>query len=234
VALLAALGGYFYYQSYQNDLSERAGRQLTVAQRLLQSDKEGDRKKGLADLRKLAEDAPGPYAVLVNMRLGGELEADGETADAIAAYKKVVDSPDAEQRFKSLATLRIVSLEATPENWTETKNRITPIAADGSPWKYSAREQLALAAIAADQKDEARTVLLQLIGDRNTPAPLKQRSENLLSLITVAAGPPAEAQKTEAGNKEGAAQPGEDTKKSDTAENGETGSEGAKAPSDTN
>ncbi|MEO0672776.1 MAG: tetratricopeptide repeat protein, partial [Pseudomonadota bacterium] len=236
VAGLAGLGGYYWYSAYQTDLQQKAGRDLVVAERLLNSEKDEERTEALSSLTALANNGPVGYRTLAGLRLGGELETAGKKDEALAAYKKVAETDGADPKLQSLARLRIAVLEATPETWAQTKSRITPIATDESPWKYSAREQLALAAIAAKQENEARTTLLQLIADEQTPPAMKRRAEMLMSVLTSPKPVPGskEPEKSAPENKPSgtndAPKPGD---QGNAAESGttSTASEGGNAPS---
>jgi hypothetical protein len=72
------------------------------------------------------------------------------------------------------------------------QNRLTPLAADGNAWRFSARELLGLAAQKAGKLDEARTEFQRLLNDRGTPPSIAERARIMLAMLTeaeLAAGP---------------------------------------------
>jgi hypothetical protein len=62
----------------------------------------------------------------------------------------------------------------------QVEARVAPLAADGAPWRASAREVLALAAIKRGDTDGARRALQALLADAAAPAGLRERAGRLL------------------------------------------------------
>src|SRR6185312_4738720 len=68
-------------------------------------------------------------------------------------------------------------------DFTEMENRLTPLMADNSPWRYSARELLGLAAYKAGKTVDARTLLTPLFIDQSTPQSISERAQIVMAEI---------------------------------------------------
>ena len=73
-------------------------------------------------------------------------------------------------------------LAATRDAAAEVQARLAPLAAAG-PWRASAREIVALAALAAGNTAEARRGLTELARDDGVPQGVRDRAQRLLSGI---------------------------------------------------
>jgi hypothetical protein len=63
------------------------------------------------------------------------------------------------------------------------ENRLTPLMADNSPWRYSARELLGLAAYKAGKTSDARTLLMPLVMDQAAPQSINERAQVVMGEI---------------------------------------------------
>jgi hypothetical protein len=66
------------------------------------------------------------------------------------------------------------------------QNRLNPLMGDESPWRYSARELMGLAAFKAGKTEEARTLLTPLLVDQKTPQSISERAQIVLAEIATA------------------------------------------------
>src|SRR3990170_1199178 len=101
------------------------------------------------------------------------------------------------------------------------ENRLTPLMGDASPWRYSARELLGLAAFKAGKSNDARTILTPLFVDQATPQSITERAQIVMAEIAAGeipkkptsdapgapAAPPPTSSPTNAAPQAGAAPP---------------------------
>jgi hypothetical protein len=66
------------------------------------------------------------------------------------------------------------------------QNRLNDLAADGNPWRASARELLGLAALKAGKTEAARQEFQRLLGDRDTPPSIAERARIMMAMLTEA------------------------------------------------
>ncbi len=195
VAILAAVlmigavvGGYYWYRAVQLDTAQKAGARFAAAERLLANESDSDRATAISDLETIARDAPGGFSTLARLRLAGVKLEDGDREAALALFSEVASDPRADARFRDFARLKQISLDSSAVDWTELKNRLTPLMVAGATWRYSARELLALKAIESGAVDDARQLLGELLADAEAPGGVRSRAELMMTLITVAPG----------------------------------------------
>lgn len=214
IAIVAAVGGYVWYQAYAKSEAERAGGRFTAAQRLLQSDEASDKETAIKDFEEIAGSGAPGYAVLAKLQLAGRLLQDNKPDEARAKFEEVRTDEDADEKFRSFADLQLATLEAESLDFDALKARLSTLVADESPWRYSARELLALKAVETNKPDDARQLLTELLGASDAPSSIRRRAEMMMSLITVRSTPVTPQPAADAKDAET-----KDTKKPETAGN---------------
>jgi hypothetical protein len=214
VLLVLGIAGYKYYEQRRVAAAEAAGTSFTMAVRTAGEDKKADTQKSL---EQIASSGPGGYAVLARLRLAAADREAGKTAQALSAFEAIAKEGGIDPLLTDFAQLQAATLRLDNADWTEMQNRLNGLVADGNPWRYSARELLALAAQKAGRGEDARSQFQRLVGDRDTPPSIGERARVMLAMITEAelakgsAGTgPAGSDKTKAGDK--SKTPGEQSK----------------------
>lgn len=181
VAIVLMVGGWQWYTAYQLDRAQTAGRQFQEAVEMLDGDKQKD---GLAALEQIAQEGTPAYALLAKLRLAAERREAGKNAEALALYTAIADNTSADRILRSFASLQIASLKVDDGTWTDVQNRLNDLSDDSSPWRYTARELLGLAAFKHKKWSEARQAYTSLMSDPAVPQTLRQRAQTALALIT--------------------------------------------------
>lgn len=182
VLIVLGIGGFKYYEHRRIQAAEAAGASLAKASREAAQSKAAGVHK---ELEALAANAPGGYAVLAKLRLAAAAREAGKTAEAAAAYEAIAKA-GADPLLADYARLQAAMLTVDSASWTDTQNRLNVIAADGNPWRFSARELLGLAAQKAGKLDEARSEFQRLLGDRATPPSIAERARVMMAMLTEA------------------------------------------------
>ena len=192
VLIIAGIGGYKFYEHRRATAAEAAGAKLAIAAREAAQDKKAELQKALEDIAKTA---PTNYGVLARLRLAAAEREAGKTAEAAAAYEAIAKGSGVDALLADYAQLQAAVLRLDSANWTDMQNWLTPLAADGNAWRFSARELLGLAAQKAGKLDEARTEYQRLLSDRGTPPSIAERARIMLAMLTEAelTGAPASA-----------------------------------------
>lgn len=180
VLILGVLVYYLYVNSVREGV-ERAGNAFIVAERLLQADKTEEAKK---DFARLAEESSGPYVPLAKLRLASIALKEGDREGAKAYFQEVASNPDVDDALRSHAALQSVAVEIDELDWNTAKNRLSDLMDDTSPYRFSAREMLALVAFRENRFADARQILTALIAEQDAPQGIKQRAQVLMGLIT--------------------------------------------------
>jgi hypothetical protein len=207
-AAVAVVVGVILYQVYQGRraaANEAASIQYIIALRDLAFNKNAEAQKALEEI---AANAPAGYAALARLRLAAAEETTGNTEFAAAAYDEIAKDSSIDPILADYARLQVAMLKLETASFTDVKNRLTPLANDRSPWRYSARELLGIAAYKAGRGPEARNYFQRLVADRFAPPGIIERSRIMIALLNEAeqassAPPAADKGQTEAGKEPG-------------------------------
>jgi hypothetical protein len=181
-ALVIVLGvlGFKYWESHRLTAAQTSGSRYEEALLLVNEKKEGSAEK---EFEKIAVDGAGGYRSLAQLQLAGTQNKQGKKADAIATYEALANDGSADPMLRDFARLQAAGLRIGEADFTEIENRLTPLMGDQSPWRFSARELLGLAAFKAGKTTEARTILTPLLVDQATPEGITERAQIVMAEI---------------------------------------------------
>ena len=178
--LVALVGGFKFVEGRHRAAAEAGGAQFETAAALAQANKTDEAAKALEAIA--TGDKPG-YAALAELKIAGALNKAGKTAEALAAFDKLAVKPGVDRLFTGFAQLQAAALVAGEADFTELKNRLTPLMVETSPWQATATEMLGTAAIKAGKLDEARLALAPLLADPRLPRTAVERVRTLMEAI---------------------------------------------------
>lgn len=182
ILIVAGVGGWRYWQTSQRNAAEAASEQFDTANRLARDGKAAEADKAYDALES---DGPSGYRLLARFRSAAEAgkrepAAGAKEFDALADDAKIGDG------LRDLARLRAALLRLGGADPAPALASLQGLAAS-SPYRYTAREMLGLAALQRGQYEEAGRWFDQLVADPETPQNLRQRIEVYAALV--AGGP---------------------------------------------
>ncbi len=178
--ILGGVGGWQGWQWWENSKATAAAAQYLNATRA--ASEEGADIKAIAErLAGIGNDAPAGYRTLTRLRAAALAAEAGERDRALALWTQVASDSGADQLYRDLGTLMWGMHALEGGNPADIESRMTPLLA--GPWRASAREVLALSAIARGNAAEARRRLTELASDDNTPRGIRERAQRLLTGI---------------------------------------------------
>jgi hypothetical protein len=180
LAIIVAVAGYKGWQYWQQSRAESAGARFEGALQLV---RDGKNAEALTALEAIVQDAPAGYQTLGRFRLAAEDAKAGKKAEALAQYEALADDKVTDPLLRSFAQLRAAELRVDDADFTEMQNRLTPLTAEGQPWRFSAQELLGLAAYKAGNSEAATQAFTLLMADPLVPQGLRQRAEMMMTLI---------------------------------------------------
>ncbi|MBV1799885.1 tetratricopeptide repeat protein [Siccirubricoccus sp. G192] len=129
----------------------------------------------------IAAEAPSGYRMLSRLRAAALLAEAGDKPGALALWDAVATDDAVDPLYRDLATVLwgLHSLDAGDPAAVEA--RLAPLAADNGPWRASAAEILALAALKRGETEAARRGLAALAADDTAPQGVRDRAGRLLS-----------------------------------------------------
>jgi hypothetical protein len=179
VLVVAATAGWRFYDHYRTRQAEDAGAKYQAALALA---RDGKTAEAEGAFEQIAKSGPKGYATLARLREAAEYSG-GDPAAAVKAYDAIAADGTIDPLFQNLARLRAALLRLDEADARELEGRLAPMIANDNPFRFSAREALALAALKHDDFDAAGRQLDAIVIDPQAPASMRQRAEALLAVV---------------------------------------------------
>lgn len=179
-ALILGTAGRQYWQHYQE---QRRQQEATSLQSALSALQRQQTSQAINDLDTLARDADTGYAILARLHEAAARAESGDLKGAVRAYDALAADDAVQPVYRDLARLLAAMHMVDSGDPAEVRRRIAPLAADGQPWRFSAREVEAALALRENQREEARKTLQGLADDAETPAGVRARANELLAAM---------------------------------------------------
>ena len=182
VLLLAAIGGYMYWQHRQEVQAGERAEELTT---LFEQVQTGQTKEALPKLDAIAEEAgPGYRAAALLTKAAVAVQA-GDDAAAVGAYKSVAEDEDLPEPYRELALIRQTAVEFDKLPPATVIQRLGPLAKPGTPWFGSAGEMVAIAHLKAGNPKLAAPIFAAIAKDPTLPSSLQSRAMQMAGALGV-------------------------------------------------
>lgn len=178
VLLVVGTAGYTAWRNWQQSQKEAQTAALVSA---IDAATQG-RDKGADALASFAAKAPADMAALARLNEAALRAGEGKRAEAAAIYDTVAANGAVSATYRDVATLLSVLHQLGSGDAGQLSARLQPLTADGSPWRFSAREITALLAARSGDQARAKTLLQQLADDASAPAGVRSRAADLAAL----------------------------------------------------
>lgn len=176
---IAGVGGWEAWRWHERREAGKAAESFLAANR--DAAAEGADLKAIADrFTAMAPGAPAGYRAMARLRAAALLAETGQTEQALAAYDALSRDTDTDPLYRDLAAVMWGLHALDTGDAAEIQARMAPLAAPGAPWRLSAQEVQALAALKAGNTEQARTALQAITTDAATPQGLRDRAGRLL------------------------------------------------------
>jgi hypothetical protein len=183
-ALFVGIGAFQWNKARQISSEEKSGARFEAASQLAAAKKTDEALKAF---EAIANDSPAGYRSLARLRVASEHANGGRAAEALAAYEALAGDTGADDILRDFAAMQAALLRLDQADWTEMKNRLTPLTEDKRPWRAMARETLGLAAFKTGQTEEATKIFEQILGDPAATSGMSRRAQEMLAVLTDAA-----------------------------------------------
>ena len=178
--LLAAAGGYLFWQDRQRAAAERHGEELSQVLTDVGTGNTGTAPARLQKLRNADSDGFRAAAMLTEAALAVQ---QNDRKAAIEHYAAIATDESLPREYRDLATIRRTALDFDSVQPKDVINRLAPLAKADNPWFGSAGELTALAMLKLGRQAEAGRLLATIAGDRKVPASIRDRSAQLATTL---------------------------------------------------
>jgi hypothetical protein len=142
----------------------------------------GDYHAAADGFHELAQSGLEGYPELAGLREAAALAQAGDREAALDIYDQIAAQAHEGSAMGQLAELYGAMLLIDGGDPDNVAARLAPLAADGAPWRYSARELQGVLALRTGKLEDARTIFQALIDDPDTPTTLRNRASELLAI----------------------------------------------------
>lgn len=176
-AIIIGVAGYVYWNHAQLKHQEALSETYTEALQLLGK---GQTKEALDKLKTIEGDASG-YGMLAQFVNAASLLDNPETRpQAIALYKKMVESKTIDRRYRSLAIIYLVLAELDTGDPKEMMKLLQEASIGTNMWPDTTAELTALVAIKLGDKEQAKSILQELKDSKTASQGIRLRATALL------------------------------------------------------
>lgn len=190
--LVAGTAGWRGYEYYAGKQAEAASERFVAAQKLAADAAKTD--EAIKAFQAIAGDAPASYKLLARFSTAAELGQKDAKQGAIA-FDAIANDTSVEPLMREIASIRGAALVVDTADVAEMTKRLGLALADGSAFRHSASELLALAHLRAGNQAEAQKLFLLLAFDPETPPGMRNRAQRLQAALFNTAAPAAQEKK---------------------------------------
>jgi hypothetical protein len=176
--MLVALGINYYMRRLELQKEAETAR----FEALLSGIQPGNEQEAIQNLAAYAATAKPIKATLAMLTEASLRQRTGNLTAAAQVYHQIADGNQAPQDLKDLAIVRLGYLAADADKPEPLIPRLQAIADKDSPWRYSAREAVALLTAKAGQREAAAKMFSDLAQAPGAPIDLAERARALADL----------------------------------------------------
>lgn len=189
VLLLLAVGGWLFWQNRQ--AQQAAADSETFAAVLADVGQQKGGAQVEQRLDALAAEANGSMSGAARLTRAALALQKSDRTTAIAQYRAVAADSSVPQTYRDTATIRLTQLEFDSLQPQQVIERLRPLATKDSAWFGTAGELTAIAMIKANRTREAAALLTAIAAERQVPATIRARAEQLAAGLANPAAPAA-------------------------------------------
>ncbi|KAA0581329.1 tetratricopeptide repeat protein [Azospirillum sp. B21] len=178
VLIVAGTGGYSFWRHWQAQKKEEQTAALVTA---IAQSAQGP-EKGVEALAAFAGSANPSLAAIAQFNAAALMIRQGKPAEAATVYDGIAGNGSVPAEYRDLATLLAVMQRTDGGDPAQLTAKLQPLTADGSPWRFTARELTAVLAVRAGDTEKARTLFKQLADDQQAPSGVRSRAADLATL----------------------------------------------------
>jgi hypothetical protein len=188
IALLAAWGGWLWWQDREQKAAGLEGEQMAQALDQLQA---GSDAQAQGKLKALAASERDGYRIAAQLTLAASMLQRGDNAGAAKGFAAIANDASIDQPWRDLALVRQTAAEYDGLTPATVIARLKPMAVKGHPWFGSAGEMVAVAYLNSGQRPLAGKLFAEIGKDEQVPESIRSRAVQMAGALGVDAVNPA-------------------------------------------
>ena len=174
---VAAWQGWRWYEREQRvKAAERFASALATAAR-------GEHAAAIDAFASLARDGPAGYRLLARLQEAAGRGAQGDRAGAVGLYESLAADSATPPLYRDLVTVLSVLHQANEGDAAALAARLEPLAAEGAPFRHTARELQAALALRRGDRAAAESLLRRVAEDATAPDGARRRAGEVLASL---------------------------------------------------
>lgn len=173
ILLLAAVGGYLYWQDRQQKQAVEQGEALSAA---LDKAGSGNVKAAQAELSPLSESSNDVVHASAELARAALALRQNDRKTAIEIYRRLAADNGLPQAYRDLATVRGTMTEYDSLKPDQVIARLSPLAVQGKPFFGTAGEMVAMAMLSKGDRNGAGQLFARIAADRQVPQTIRSRA----------------------------------------------------------
>ncbi|HSV28038.1 MAG TPA: tetratricopeptide repeat protein [Candidatus Omnitrophota bacterium] len=173
VALVLGVAGWQGWTAWQTKQGLESSHRYAEAQRLVEQGKTTEAADSIA---KLAAEGASGYKLLSTLERADLRLKAGDTAGAIQIYDALIADGGIDEVYRDLVRLKAAYLKLDSADAAQVAKSVEALTAESSPWRHSAREIQALAALKQGDHGKAADIFRKLAEDPAAPEGIKSRA----------------------------------------------------------
>lgn len=169
--------------AWQNVVESRREAEGQKFAEALEMARQGATEQAATAFNRLAAESGSGYRALSRLQAGAALVRAGRTDEAISVYDQLAVDGSVEPVLRDLGALLGAMHAFESSSDQEMLARLSPLAIDSNPWRYSARELQSLVFNRSGDVEQARVLLQALADDPQAPRGVRARAVEMLGVI---------------------------------------------------
>lgn len=180
--LLAAIGGYFWWENHQKSVSREESEQLAEARDRISDGNVDGATKQLIPLSESSIDTTRANALFTRAALALRKN---DTKTAVGLYQQVEGDGGLPQPYRDIALIRRTMIEYDSIKPDEVISRLANLAKPGEPFFGTAGELTGMALLAKGDKGAAAQMFAKLAADKTVPETIRSRAAQLAGSLGI-------------------------------------------------
>ncbi len=179
VIIVVAVVGWQIWRAWTHEQRRHSSVRYEAAMTLLG---QGKTHEAATELAELAKNGSSGYRLLARFQQAEMKVHAGDLKDASALYHAIAADGGVDRIYRGMALIKAGYLDLSIKPPAIVAKEVAPLTAKGDPWRYSAREITALAALKEGDRAKAVSLFTALSSAAGAPQGLRARAAQMVDI----------------------------------------------------